>query len=199
MSDAAFAGLEADRVYQGLPDREKNFLANFLSSVTGDAAADGMNFQADLRSYKFKSDKLYSVYTRHYPQFAKGAKSEDDVEPLKPSKMGEGDASKMGVLEKMLEGLLKQIDWDPAVTVKRVRDGLKASLENWAGNDPAHGHRGGKVGAVTFAPIKHDDLGMRWEWEPASSEEMRNAVEALFIKNKPEIREIFDSIEKFDG
>ena len=198
MSDA-IAGLEAYRTYQCLPDREKNFLANFLSSVTGDAATDGMNFQSDLRSYKFKSDKLYSVYTRHYPKFAASAKGEDYGEELKPSKMGEGDAAKMGVLEKALEGLLKQIDWDPAVTVKRVRDGLKATLENWAGNDPAHGHRGGKVGAVTFAPIKHDDIGMRWEWEPASDENTRNSVEALFTKNKAEIREIFDSIEKFDG
>ena len=194
---AVWAELEADRTYNSLPDREKNFLQNFLGSVTGDRSADGMNFQADLRSYKYKgSDKLYTIYTKFYPKFAAMSKTEA-VDDIKPEKMPqtEGVSVKMGMLEKLLEGLLKKLGWKPSVTVKQVKDGLKATLEDWSEHDPAAGKRGGKMGAVTLVALP-DDLGLRWEWEDSVEETDANEVEALFIEHKPEIRDIVDSIEK---
>jgi len=181
----AIAELEADPKFHKLNPREQNFIANFLTSVTGDRFADGANFQSDMKSYGYKNiTGLLAVYNNHYPRFSKLAK---------PG-VQEGVSAELGKLETYLESVLKELGWKkPDVHAKEVRDGVKADLEDWSTDDPSSGPRGGKVGSVTFVLLK-DDLGLRWEWEDTTSTEKQNDVEAIIIKNKSAIHDLVKEI-----
>jgi predicted N-formylglutamate amidohydrolase len=73
--NSVFAKLQADPDYQAISGRERNFIENFLMSVTGDSTVDGMNFQMDMKSYGFKNyNRLLKLYQTHYPSFAPAQK-----------------------------------------------------------------------------------------------------------------------------
>src|SRR3972149_1952593 len=105
---SAYAELQADKDYQKLTPREKNFIENFLGTVTGDRFAGGANFQSDVKSYGHKHMmELLAIYNRHYPRFVKSAKPSDEGdETLKPKK--EGISAKMGILETFIEKMLNR-------------------------------------------------------------------------------------------
>jgi hypothetical protein len=106
----AMAELTADRDYHALTPRERNFIENFLSAVIGDRFADGENFQADLRSYRYKNvTRLLSLYNRHYPRFVAAMRATPTEEVWKPPKVYEGISAILGDLETLLEGLLDQL------------------------------------------------------------------------------------------
>ena len=69
-TESAMAELQADSDFQKVTPREKNFIANFLGTISGDRFADGANFQADIKSYGYKNvTRLTHIFSKHYPNF----------------------------------------------------------------------------------------------------------------------------------
>lgn len=183
----AFGELFADRNYLELTPREKRFIENFLSTVTGDWFVDGANFQSDLQAYGYKNvTRLLAIYNRHYPSFAEIAKRSSKEKAGKPEKIPEGRAAIMGDLETELEYLLQDLGWKPSVNVDVTREGVRAELEDWVDHDPSVGIYGGREAYVIF-DIDEDGMRTTWRWEPHVDQERRRETEAYLLKHERQI------------
>ncbi len=190
----AMAELTADRDYRALVPRERNFIENFLSTVTGDRFADGANFQRDLKSYGYKNvTRLLSIFQRLYPTFAQAVSTpKSEGKPLKVPQQ-EGQAALMGDLETFLEGLLDRLGWKPTVHVYITKWGLRAELEDWQAHDPSVGAVGGREAYVTF-DVDGDELNTKWTWADHVGPERRANVESMFGRKESEIRDLVASV-----
>jgi len=117
-----------DPLFAKLTSREQNFLQNFLGSITGKKADDGMNFSMDISSYGYKNKgPLQQLFNKYYAEAKVAAGVEEGEKVLSEEIMEDA----MRLKTRMVDFAKKKNQNYEDVESPRFLESVEAAIHLW--------------------------------------------------------------------